>query len=58
MYLSAIFQSISAKNKANRARQKFSHTSGKKSFARIREEEVQYARGSVVKFCFFKKPTQ
>lgn len=33
------WQSISAQNKANRARQKFSHTSGKKSFARIREEE-------------------
>lgn len=35
-----MFQRISAKNKANRARHKFSHTSGKKSFARIREEEV------------------
>ncbi|KAL8222774.1 hypothetical protein R6Q57_020173 [Mikania cordata] len=33
------WQRISAKNKANRARQRFSHTSGKKSFARIREEE-------------------
>ncbi|KAM0036203.1 putative chromatin remodeler Bromodomain family [Helianthus debilis subsp. tardiflorus] len=33
------WQRISAKNKANRARQKFNHTSGKKSFARIREEE-------------------
>ncbi|XP_023731226.1 uncharacterized protein LOC111878993 isoform X1 [Lactuca sativa] len=33
------WQRISAKNKANRARHKFSHTSGKKSFARIREEE-------------------
>ncbi|KAI3805156.1 hypothetical protein L1987_27269 [Smallanthus sonchifolius] len=33
------WQRISAKNKANRARQKFIHTSGKKSFARIREEE-------------------
>ncbi|KAJ9552357.1 hypothetical protein OSB04_016402 [Centaurea solstitialis] len=33
------WQHISAQNKANRARQKFSHTSGKKSFARIREEE-------------------
>ncbi|GJZ43866.1 bromodomain-containing protein [Tanacetum coccineum] len=33
------WQSISAKNKLNRAQQKFSHTSGKKSFARIREEE-------------------
>ncbi|KAK9077049.1 hypothetical protein SSX86_005384 [Deinandra increscens subsp. villosa] len=30
---------LSAKNKANRARQRFNHTSGKKSFARIREEE-------------------
>ncbi|XP_076960721.1 uncharacterized protein LOC143637163 isoform X2 [Bidens hawaiensis] len=33
------WQHISAKNKANRAKQKFIHTSGKKSFARIREEE-------------------
>ncbi|KAI3755176.1 hypothetical protein L1987_54971 [Smallanthus sonchifolius] len=33
------WQRISAKNKANRARQRFIHTSGKKSFARIREEE-------------------
>ena len=40
IYLSALFQSISAKNKAKRAKKKFNHTSGKKSFARIREEEV------------------
>ncbi|XP_071736852.1 uncharacterized protein [Rutidosis leptorrhynchoides] len=33
------WQNMSAKNKANRARQKFIHATGKKSFARIREEE-------------------
>ncbi|KAI3497513.1 hypothetical protein L1887_40177 [Cichorium endivia] len=39
LWSSEKWQNICATNKANRAKLKFSHTTGKKSFARIREEE-------------------
>ena len=42
IYLCVIFQHINGTNKANRAKLKFIHTSGTKSFARLCEEEVHY----------------
>lgn len=35
-----MFQKLSARNKANRAKVKFIHTGGQKSLARLLEEEV------------------